>query len=319
MVCSVENTRWPVSAAVSAISIVSRSRISPTRIDLRRLAQRRPQRQRERRRVGVQLALVHGALLVRMQELDRILDGEDVLGAASSLIRSMIAASVDDLPEPVGPVTSTMPFFSVAQSAIAGGRPSSCDRRNRRRDHAHHDRERAALPEHVDAEAAAFGQHVRQVGGAAVFQRAQHRLVVPDQILRNARGVFRAQRRQPVDLDLHQFAVALDLRGPTRRKDQVADAGADIEHRRDDGVGGNGAGGGRSKQRRIEFRDRERRAIHSEEGSLAHPLPGSVLLDQRDCECAKFCADSAASGRQIAARRDACETFSHSVGGVYSA
>ena len=32
MVCSVENTRCPVSAAVSAISIVSRSRISPTRI-----------------------------------------------------------------------------------------------------------------------------------------------------------------------------------------------------------------------------------------------------------------------------------------------
>ena len=32
MVCRVEKTRWPVSAAVSAISIVSRSRISPTRI-----------------------------------------------------------------------------------------------------------------------------------------------------------------------------------------------------------------------------------------------------------------------------------------------
>ncbi|MNL79643.1 hypothetical protein D3C87_2062940 [compost metagenome] len=30
MVCSVENTRWPVSAAWMAISAVSRSRISPT-------------------------------------------------------------------------------------------------------------------------------------------------------------------------------------------------------------------------------------------------------------------------------------------------
>ena len=38
-----------------------------------------------------------------------------------SLIRSMIAASVDDLPEPVGPVTSTTPFFSFAASARAGG------------------------------------------------------------------------------------------------------------------------------------------------------------------------------------------------------
>ena len=32
MVCRVESTRWPVSAASSATSMVSRSRISPTRI-----------------------------------------------------------------------------------------------------------------------------------------------------------------------------------------------------------------------------------------------------------------------------------------------
>jgi len=31
-VCSVESTRWPVSAALMAISAVSKSRISPTRI-----------------------------------------------------------------------------------------------------------------------------------------------------------------------------------------------------------------------------------------------------------------------------------------------
>ena len=31
-VCSVENTRWPVSAASRAVSIVSKSRISPTRM-----------------------------------------------------------------------------------------------------------------------------------------------------------------------------------------------------------------------------------------------------------------------------------------------
>ena len=32
LVCSVANTRWPVSAAVMAVEMVSRSRISPTRI-----------------------------------------------------------------------------------------------------------------------------------------------------------------------------------------------------------------------------------------------------------------------------------------------
>ena len=37
----------------------------------------------------------------------------------------MIAASVDDLPEPVGPVTSTMPFLSDAISASDAGRFSS--------------------------------------------------------------------------------------------------------------------------------------------------------------------------------------------------
>ena len=45
--------------------------------------------------------------------------------ARVSLMRSMMAASVDDLPEPVGPVTSTTPFFSAAVSAMAAGRFSS--------------------------------------------------------------------------------------------------------------------------------------------------------------------------------------------------
>ncbi len=49
---------------------------------LGRLAQRGSERQRERRRVGVQLALVDGPLLVVVQELDRIFDGQDVIGAA---------------------------------------------------------------------------------------------------------------------------------------------------------------------------------------------------------------------------------------------
>ena len=45
--------------------------------------------------------------------------------ARVSLIRSRIAASVDDLPDPVGPVTRTMPFFNAATSASTGGRFNS--------------------------------------------------------------------------------------------------------------------------------------------------------------------------------------------------
>jgi hypothetical protein len=74
--------------------------------------------------VGVELALVDDAALVGVQVLDRVLDGDDVLGR-SRLILSIIAASVVDLPEPVGPVTRTRPRgFSHSFSTTAGS-PSS--------------------------------------------------------------------------------------------------------------------------------------------------------------------------------------------------
>ena len=66
-----------------------------------RLAQGGAQRQGEARRVAVQLALVNRALLVVVQKLDGIFDGEDVVGLLL-FIWSMIAASVEDFPEPVG-------------------------------------------------------------------------------------------------------------------------------------------------------------------------------------------------------------------------
>ena len=43
----------------------------------------------------------------------------------SRLILLMMAARVVLLPEPVGPVTSTMPFSSFAMSLSWGGMPSS--------------------------------------------------------------------------------------------------------------------------------------------------------------------------------------------------
>ena len=45
--------------------------------------------------------------------------------ARVALIASMMAASVVDFPEPVGPVTSTRPWSSWASDSIAGGSPSS--------------------------------------------------------------------------------------------------------------------------------------------------------------------------------------------------
>ncbi len=42
-----------------------------------------------------------------------------------SAISRINEASVDDLPDPVGPVISTSPWGSLAKSASTGGRPQS--------------------------------------------------------------------------------------------------------------------------------------------------------------------------------------------------
>ena len=78
-VCSVAKTRWPVSAAVSAVEIVSRSRISPTRITSGSWRSAAFRASGEGLRVGADLALVDDALLVAVEELDRVLDRHDVL------------------------------------------------------------------------------------------------------------------------------------------------------------------------------------------------------------------------------------------------
>ena len=69
MVCSVESTRCPVSAASSAISMVSLSRISPTRITLGAC---RNAARKASAKLGVsrvQFALVNRAFLVSDAEI----------------------------------------------------------------------------------------------------------------------------------------------------------------------------------------------------------------------------------------------------------
>ena len=80
-VCSVPNVRWPVSAIFSAASTVSRSRISPMRTMSGSSRSAARSALREAVGVAVHLALVDQAVLVLVDVLDRILDGEDVLVA----------------------------------------------------------------------------------------------------------------------------------------------------------------------------------------------------------------------------------------------
>jgi hypothetical protein len=74
--------------------------------------------------VGVQLALVHHALLVGVQVLDGILDGDDVLVPLRVDLVSM-AARVVDFPDPVGPVTSTRPRGLSHRVVTTSVRPRS--------------------------------------------------------------------------------------------------------------------------------------------------------------------------------------------------
>ena len=108
LVCSVPNTKWPVSAAEMARRMVSKSRSSPTRItsgssrSAERSALLNECVSRCTSRWFTKLSLLSctnsiGSSMVRM------------CSRLWVLIWSTMAASVVLLPEPVAPVTSTMP------------------------------------------------------------------------------------------------------------------------------------------------------------------------------------------------------------------
>ena len=80
-----------------------------------------------------------------------------------SLISSIIAASVVDLPEPVGPVTSTKPRGFLAKLVDDRRQAELLDRHRLGRDQAEGGAERAALEVGVDAEAADARDRVGEV------------------------------------------------------------------------------------------------------------------------------------------------------------
>ena len=129
-VCRVANTRWPVSAAVSAVEIVSRSRISPTRItsgSWRSAA------------LSASAKLCASAPSSRWLTMQLLCRCRNSIGSSivmmcswrSSLITSIIAASVVDLPEPVGPVTSTKPRGLLVKLRSIAGQAEGVQRRHR--------------------------------------------------------------------------------------------------------------------------------------------------------------------------------------------
>ena len=138
----------------------------------------------------MQLALVNRRVLVRVQKLDRIFDGDDVV--VVSLVdqidnrreRGTLAASgwSSDQHDAVFDIYYLFQLFRQIEIA---------ELRRPHRDHAHDDRVCAALLEDIDAETRVARSAERQVGRARLFEAVERRLLIADNQFRDARGMGR--------------------------------------------------------------------------------------------------------------------------------
>ncbi len=111
----VESTRWPVSAAERAVWTVSSSRISPTRITS---GSWRSTRRSARLNEAVSIPTSRWLMAEPLSACTNSIGSSIVTMCLPIvwLMRSIIAASVVDFPEPVVPVSSTIPRSSSASS-----------------------------------------------------------------------------------------------------------------------------------------------------------------------------------------------------------
>ena len=151
-VCSVPSVRWPVSAMVSAAAMVSRSRISPTsttsgswrRMYLSAVLKECVSENTSRWFTRHFLWLCRnsmGSSIVMMWSW------------RSELILSIIAASVVDLPEPVGPGHEDEPLGPLRELLDDRREVQLVEGADLDRDDPDRAAHRPALPEHVAAEA----------------------------------------------------------------------------------------------------------------------------------------------------------------------
>ena len=214
-VCSVPNTRWPVSAAVIARRMVSRSRISPTRMasGSSRSAERS--------------ALANDSVCGPTSRwLIRHFFDSCTNSIGSSTVRMWpysfsfrwftIAASVVDLPEPVGPVTSTMPRGLSASSAKILGALSCSSVRILRRNGPEHRAGAAVLVEGVDAKARQAVDLEREVALQRFLVGLALRVV--HDVVHHGVHLLVVER---VDVDAAHVAVHADHRRQAGRQVQV--------------------------------------------------------------------------------------------------
>ena len=162
-VCSVPSTRWPVSAAVSAVADRLEVAHLADEDHVGVLAQGARSASPKLGRVGADLALVDDAALVAVHELDRVLDREDVVGAVAvdlvdhrgerrRLARAGRARDEHEAARRVGQL-----------GEARGGRPSSSSVFSSSGIEPEGGAERLALEVDVHAEAREAGDRVREV------------------------------------------------------------------------------------------------------------------------------------------------------------
>src|SRR6266516_3490305 len=203
VVCNVENTRCPVSAAFSAVSSVSISRISPIRMTSG--AWRNTCRSAALND-SVSFPTSRCGIFARLSRCRNSIGSSMVmmLTRRPRLMWLIIAASAVDLPDPVTPVTSTSPRGLIAISSSTGGRFRSrivftsywIDR--------HADREVRLL---VLGELLDLPRRHDLLGERLQFLRLERGLVEREQL------AVHADRRRPAHLEQQVGRVALDHLG----------------------------------------------------------------------------------------------------------
>ena len=134
-----------------------------------------------------------------------------------SLIRSIIAASVVDLPEPVGPTTSTMPYGLLSRFVQAAGAPSSSSVRTRKGTTRRASAEVAALTERVGTEATEAVHTEREVDLPVTTKFFE--LAVVEQRVHHAVDLVGRKHRHVLERDEH--AVATSRGRATHREVEV--------------------------------------------------------------------------------------------------
>src|SRR5213083_3716762 len=121
VVCRVENTRCPVSAAFSAVSSVSMSRISPIRITSGAC---RSTWRKAALNDSVSFPTSRCEMLARLSRCRNSIGSSIVMMLTRRFVLMwlIIAASAVDFPDPVTPVTSTSPRGRRPISSSTGGR-----------------------------------------------------------------------------------------------------------------------------------------------------------------------------------------------------